>query len=69
MSPRFASRTESSGERREKSATVAQVAEPVLAVLDQTVPFGYFDIAVRGCISPKTFRVVALDAGGNIARH
>jgi len=47
-------------------ATVAQVGGRLQQRLDQPAPFGYFNVKVRGLVPFRSFRVQALDAGGQV---
>jgi hypothetical protein len=51
---------------KEVTATVAQVDGTLLEAVKETRPFGFFEVAVRGCLQARRFRAAALDAAGNI---
>jgi hypothetical protein len=51
---------------KEAMATVAQVDGTLLEAVKETRPFGFFEVAVRGCLQARRFRAAALDAAGNI---
>jgi hypothetical protein len=54
------------GNPKEALATVAQVDGDLLDAVEETRPFGFFHVAVRGCVKARGFRAAALDAAGNI---
>jgi hypothetical protein len=54
------------GNAKEATATVAQVDGTLLEAVKETRPFGFFEVAVRGCLQARRFRAAALDAAGNI---
>jgi hypothetical protein len=49
------------GRARKEDAIVAQVDGELLEAVHERRPFGVFFVAVRGCIRPQSFRLVAYD--------
>lgn len=52
------------GERKQARAAVAQVDGELLEAVREEEPFGFFEVAVRGCVEAKRFRAIALDGSG-----
>ena len=54
------------GRKASGMATVAQVAGELQRKLHQPVPFGYFDLTIRGLVPWRSIRVQAYDSAGAV---